>query len=81
MDGLKSSFRGLSESPTQRTVALDAAERRGGNWKESLLVDLRSIIFIGVVCGKFCVLGINDEWSKKLFSRAFQIINPTRRSP
>ena len=57
MGGSKCSFRGLSESPTQRAVALDAAERRGGSCKRSLLVDFCSIIFIGVVCGEFLCWG------------------------
>ena len=47
MDGPKSSFRGLFESPTQRALALDAAERHGGSCKRLLLVDFCVIIFIG----------------------------------
>ena len=46
MGGSKCSIKGLSESPTQRAVALVAAERRGGYWKDSILIDFCSIIFI-----------------------------------
>ena len=52
MDGPKSSFLGLSESPTQRAVAPNAAERRGA-YKHSFLVDFCAIVFIVVVCGEF----------------------------
>ena len=57
MDGRKSPFRGLSESPTQRAVAHNAAEQRGGRFKRSFLIDFRAMIFIGPVCGEFLSWG------------------------
>ena len=57
MDGRRSCFQGLSEYPTQRAVAPNAAERRGGRFKRSFLVELRAVIFIGLVCGEFLSWG------------------------
>ena len=52
MDGPKSSFLGLSESPAQRDVAPNATEQRGG-LQAFVLVDLCAIVFIVVVCSEF----------------------------
>ena len=57
MDGRRSSFQGLSESPTQHVVAHNFAERRGGRFKRSFLIDFRAMIFIGLVCGEFLSWG------------------------
>ena len=57
MDGRKSSFQGLSESPTQCAVAPNVAERRGGRFKRSVLIDFRAMIFIEPVCGEFLSWG------------------------
>ena len=57
MDGWKSSFQGLSESPTQCAVAPNAAERRGGRFKRPFLIDFCAMIFIGLVCGEFLSWG------------------------
>ena len=39
MDGRRSCFQGLSEYLTQRAVAPNAAERRGGRFKRSFLLN------------------------------------------
>ena len=57
MGGRKSSFQGLSESPTQHVVAHNAAERRDSRFKLSFFIDFRAMIFIGLVCGKFLSWG------------------------